>query len=62
MVDLSQLEKVKSASDLASESARTEAIAYLRSTDWYVIRKVETGKEVPDDISTLRSEARSLLQ
>ena len=32
---------------------------YLASTDWYSIRKVETGVEVPDDVLTKRAEARA---
>lgn len=32
--------------------------AYLASTDWYVIRKMETGIEVPDYILTARATAR----
>lgn len=61
MVDLSQLQLVKTESDIKAESERQEAILYLRSTDWYVIRKIETGQEVPDEISELRARARSKL-
>lgn len=32
---------------------------YLSSTDWYVIRLVETGIEVPDNILKARHEARN---
>lgn len=35
-----------------------EALAYLASTDWYVIRKQETGVEIPADILAKRQEAR----
>lgn len=35
-----------------------EALAYLASTDWYVTRFAETGVAIPDDIKTLRQEAR----
>ena len=31
---------------------------YLADTDWYVTRKAETGKAIPDDILTKRQEAR----
>ena len=31
---------------------------YLADTDWYVTRKAETGKDIPDDILTKRQEAR----
>lgn len=32
--------------------------SYLASTDWYIIRKTETGVEVPDDILAARATAR----
>lgn len=35
-----------------------EALSYLASTDWYVIRKQETGAEIPADILAKRQEAR----
>ena len=35
-----------------------DALAYLASTDWYVIRKQETGAEIPVDILAKRQEAR----
>ena len=31
---------------------------YLASTDWYVIRKLETGVEIPQDILDARQAAR----
>lgn len=31
---------------------------FLAQTDWYTIRKVETGVEVPDEILQQRAEAR----
>lgn len=33
----------------------------LKATDWYVIRQVETGTPLPDDIARARSEARTAL-
>lgn len=38
-----------------------EALAYLASTDWYVVRKAETGAEIPADIAKGRQEAREAL-
>ncbi len=35
-----------------------EALKYLKNTDWYVIRKIEMGTEIPLDISVPRGEAR----
>ena len=32
---------------------------YLNETDWYIIRKTETGVEVPADILTNRAKART---
>lgn len=37
---------------------KAEALAYLASTDWYVTRKLETGVEIPEEVSKLRAEAR----
>ena len=31
---------------------------YLASTDWYVIRQQETGQAIPEDVLSLRQEAR----
>lgn len=46
------------------ELARKEAVerlAYLRDTDWYVLRYIEEGKAVPDSIKLKRHEAREKL-
>jgi len=39
-------------------SQNYDARKYLAETDWYVTRKAETGKAIPDDIATKRQEAR----
>jgi len=36
-----------------------ESKQYLASTDWYVIRKLETGKDIPAEVKLKREEARS---
>ena len=36
-----------------------EALAYLASTDWLIIRQQEAGIVVPPDITSARVEARS---
>lgn len=56
-MDWSKVEPARVDKDPESESRN--AIAYLQLTDWYVIRFMETGKEVPTDISEARSEARN---
>lgn len=57
-IDLSKLEKTKTKTDVEKEQASLVATQYLASTDWYVIRKVETGEEIPEQIKTLRNQAR----
>ena len=36
-----------------------DARKYLADTDWYVTRKAETGKAIPDEILTKREQARA---
>ena len=31
---------------------------YLQQTDWYVVRKTETGMAIPDNVLALRAQAR----
>lgn len=35
-----------------------EALSYLNSTDWYVVRFMETGVNIPQEILSLRQSAR----
>jgi hypothetical protein len=42
---------------IQNDNARYEK--FLPATDWYVIRKIETGKEIPEDILKAREEARN---
>ena len=42
-----------------SKGNNHQARQYLADTDWYVTRKAETGKAIPDDILTKREEARA---
>ena len=37
-----------------------EALVYLNNTDWYVTRFTETGKEIPEEVTIKRAEARAL--
>jgi hypothetical protein len=59
----------KKQADIDAEVAKVEqhrinqeARKYLKDTDWYVIRKQETGKEIPSDILTAREEARKRIK
>ena len=39
-----------------AENAQAKKI--LERTDWFVIRNIETGKAIPENVSTMRAEAR----
>lgn len=39
----------------------TLAKQYLALTDWYVLRLVETGKPIPEEVVIKRAEARLLV-
>lgn len=39
-----------------------EARVYLASTDWYVIRMIETGEDIPAEILTERAAARARVE
>ena len=44
---------------VAQEAINAEALAYLASTDWLVIREVDAGTECPADIKAERAAARA---
>jgi len=50
----------KTAEQLAEE-AKAEALAYLSSTDWYIVRLMDSGVEVPQEVKDKRAEARLLV-
>lgn len=60
--DMPVLERQEpTAEEIANNLVASEnysARKYLADTDWYVTRKAETGKAIPDDILTKRQEAR----
>lgn len=43
---------------LLAAKEKKEALELLLKTDWYVIRKSETGVEIPAEVTTLRAAAR----
>lgn len=43
---------------LEQEKANAEALKYLAETDWLMIRELETGKPMPEEIKIKRQEAR----
>lgn len=44
---------------IAQETTNIEALSYLASTDWYIIREIDQGTPCPAEIKQLRAEARS---
>lgn len=52
------------------EELKTKKIKHLKSlgnsklqeTDWYIVRKAETGKEIPGDVSTARAGIKSKIE
>jgi hypothetical protein len=56
MLDQSALDSIARAKQ---EVINITSREYLASTDWYAIRKAETGVEIPEDILIKRSDARA---
>ena len=57
-----QIDTISIDTELTTQMAQNhQARKILANTDWYVIRKMETGKEIPDDIIDMRNKARSLV-
>jgi hypothetical protein len=61
MVDLSQLEPIKTAQDLADEVSLDQARAYLDETNWHAFALLEDGTPIPDDIKEARTTARATI-
>jgi|TARA_R100000081_G_C4760325_1_gene139477 hypothetical protein len=50
--------KAEEANQAEQDAIDTEARAYLASTDWYLVREMETGVPTPQEIKDARQEAR----
>ena len=57
--DYAQAEKDKHEQGQAREKMNQEALSYLASTDWYVLRQMDSGEVTPEDVKQLREEARA---
>lgn len=44
---------------ITQEKINEEARAYLRNTDWYIIRELDSGELCPEDIKAGRAAARA---
>ena len=51
----------KSSKKTKAEDKIEELIRYLRETDWYVLRFVESGTVIPKEITSNREEARKII-
>jgi hypothetical protein len=55
---LSEADKQAEVAKAAQDAINNESLAYLKSTDWYIVRLQETGKAVPQTILDERQAAR----
>lgn len=44
---------------IEKKQIKAQAAGLLQSTDWYVVRKAETGAEIPADVATYRTAVRA---
>lgn len=62
LIDFTQVVTAEArAAEEARLSAEAEARALLAATDWYLVRKVETGAAVPSEVLDARNAARATL-
>lgn len=52
------VEWIDISAQVTQEAINAEALAYLASTDWMIVREVETQVPCPAEIKALRAEAR----
>lgn len=55
---ITEVEITKRMDAVEQQTASDEAQVYLRETDWYVLRNVETGAPIPKAIREKRQAAR----
>ena len=46
----------------AKELSNEQHLKYLKETDWYVVRKADTGVAIPTDVANKRQAAREAIQ
>ena len=63
MIDLTKLvtaaQKTEAATDEKKKADNEVHKSYLESTDWMVMRFLETGKAIPTGVAALRQAART---
>lgn len=55
------VEQVDITEELLNKKAKAEALAYLNEADWYVVRFMYKGSDIPQDIKDKRQLARQTL-
>lgn len=60
-IDWGQVETPPTDTQIARAEAVQLAKDQLKSTDWYVIRMIEVGTEVPEEVKTQRAASRATL-
>lgn len=53
-----QFELVDVSAEMEQEKINAEALKYLADTDWLLIRSMETGIPMPEEVKAKRAEAR----
>lgn len=61
-IDWEMVEQADDAETIKKKERAMEYKAYLASTDWYVMRYVETQKAIPDDVTANRAKARQYIK
>ena len=57
--EISEIETyLETVEENTTESANFRARDFLRQTDWYIVRQIETGEAVPVNVLADRAEAR----
>ena len=46
----------------AKETSNEQHLKYLKETDWYVVRKADTGVAIPTDVANKRQASREAIQ
>ncbi|MBP5101942.1 hypothetical protein [Pseudomonas protegens] len=60
-MDLSKIKPIPTQESIQKEQEDREARKYLFETDWYVMRLLETGKTIPENVSAKRTQARAMI-
>ncbi len=53
---------IKQQIELDMQKAKANAWSTLSATDWYFVRKIETGKEIPEEIKKQRQSIKDSLE